>query len=162
MARKFFKTTYTVVVLSARTPAAGMGLDDLNDAITDGDCSGDVTDDGGIEVTPQEMAALLLSQGSDPEFLQLDEQGNDLDDEGDGDAEQRYTAAEIVDLPTLSVGQVDNLKIDTGTKRVWLCRSGIEDGMPHDNLITVEHLIDGKWTTVAEYPGGPTENEEDA
>ena len=64
-----------------------------------------------------------------------------------------YTADEIRDLPTLSQGQADNLKIDTGTERVWLSRVGIEDGMPYDNQITIERLIDGRWITVEEYPG---------
>ena len=68
----------------------------------------------------------------------------------------RYTARDLVDLPTLSVGQADNLKVDDGTERVWLSRCGKADGMPYDNQITVERLRDGRWVTVSTYPGGST------
>jgi hypothetical protein len=64
-----------------------------------------------------------------------------------------YTAEELENLPTLATGQADNLKIDTGTIRVWLCRCGIADGMPYDNAITVERLINGRWVEVDQYPG---------
>ena len=63
----------------------------------------------------------------------------------------RYTLAELENLPTLTVGQADDLKIDDGSTRVWLCRCGIEDGMPYDNQVTVQKLADGRWETVEEY-----------
>ena len=64
-----------------------------------------------------------------------------------------YTAKDLEDLPTLSQSQADDLKIDDGTTRVWLCRCGIADGMPYDNQITVENLINGRWVTVETYEG---------
>src|SRR5438105_294280 len=54
-------------------------------------------------------------------------------------------ADDLHDLPTLSTGHFDNLKVDDGTYRVWLCRCGIDDGMPCDNLVTVERLQGGAW-----------------
>lgn len=66
---------------------------------------------------------------------------------------RHYTADEIRDLPTLATGQADNLKIDTGEMRVWLCRCGIADGMSEEDMITIEELQDGCWITVSEYPG---------
>ncbi|MGH9061907.1 MAG: hypothetical protein ACRDZY_20695 [Acidimicrobiales bacterium] len=51
-------------------------------------------------------------------------------------------------LPTLAQGQADNLKYDDGSNRVWLSRLGIVDGMPSENTVTVEHLINGCWVTV--------------
>lgn len=66
---------------------------------------------------------------------------------------KRYTASELRDLPTLSVSRADNLKIDTGTIRVWLCRCGVEDGMPYNDAITVERLVNGRWVTIAQYEG---------
>ncbi len=54
-------------------------------------------------------------------------------------------------MPTLSVGQADNLKIDTGDTRVWLSRCTVEDGEPCDNKVTVEGLVDGRWTDTAYY-----------
>jgi len=66
-------------------------------------------------------------------------------------AAERYTRAELESLPTLAVGQADNLKIDDGSTRVWLCRCGIADGMALDALVTVERLTESGWVTVDEY-----------
>lgn len=64
---------------------------------------------------------------------------------------KRYALAELEDLPTLCVGQADDLKIDDGSTRVWLCRCGVEDGMPFDNLVTVEFLENGRWVESDRY-----------
>lgn len=66
---------------------------------------------------------------------------------------QRYTASELDDMETIHSGQYDNLKIDTGAKRVWLSRLTVADGQPYDNQITVERLVDGRWVTAEEYEG---------
>ena len=66
---------------------------------------------------------------------------------------RNFTADDLRDRPTLSTGQADDLKIDTGSTRVWLCRCGVADGMPYDDAITVEHLIDGRWVEVEQYAG---------
>jgi hypothetical protein len=66
---------------------------------------------------------------------------------------KRYTARGIRRLPTISQGQFSNLKIDDGQHRVWLSRCTKADGMPYDNAIEVEALLDGVWTSVAQYPG---------
>ena len=66
---------------------------------------------------------------------------------------KRYTADELRELPTLCTGQASNLKIDDGETRVWLCRCGIEDGMPFDDMISIERLINGRWHRGEEYPG---------
>ena len=65
----------------------------------------------------------------------------------------RYTKEELKAMPTIHSGQYDNLKIDTGTTRVWLSRMTVADGMPYNNQVTIEKLIDGRWVTVEEYPG---------
>jgi hypothetical protein len=65
----------------------------------------------------------------------------------------RYTAGELDGLPTLTVGQADDLKIDDGHERHWLCRCGIADGMPYERTVTVERCIDGRWTVVETYDG---------
>ncbi len=56
------------------------------------------------------------------------------------------TYFELEAMPTLSVGQAANLKIDTGTMRVWLSRCGLRDNetMP----VQVERLIDGCWKDI--------------
>lgn len=66
----------------------------------------------------------------------------------------RYTLAELENLPTLSTGHTDNLKISEPGRKVWLARIGIADGMPYDHEVTVERLIDGVWTTTETYPAG--------
>lgn len=70
----------------------------------------------------------------------------------------RFTATELESLPTLAVGQTDDLKVqgfdDEGQYRVWLARTGVEDGEPYDNRISVERPDEsGSWHTVAEYRG---------
>jgi hypothetical protein len=65
----------------------------------------------------------------------------------------RYTASELEQMDTLSVGQADNLKVDTGTERVWLSRCGVEDGEPFDHKVTVERFNGRRWKIIEEYPG---------
>jgi hypothetical protein len=65
----------------------------------------------------------------------------------------RYTADELADMPTLSQGQSADLKVDEGGERVWLARTGIADGEPYDNTVTVERLVNGRWTLIREYAG---------
>lgn len=65
-----------------------------------------------------------------------------------------HTAGELRDMPTLAVGQTDNLKIDNGDGwRVWLARTTVEDGEPYDDRISVEHYDGQRWETVNDYPG---------
>jgi len=65
---------------------------------------------------------------------------------------KKYTLRELKSLPTLCVGQIDDLKIETSTRRVWLCRCGVDDGMPYDNMVTVETFRDGRWIECDTYP----------
>lgn len=58
---------------------------------------------------------------------------------------------ELEAMPTLAVGQADNLKVDTGSTRVWLSRCTVEDGEPFDNKVTVERIKDGRWTEIEAY-----------
>ena len=62
-----------------------------------------------------------------------------------------FSANELRALPTLSVRQADDLKVDTGATRVWLCRCGVADGMPYDNQVTVERLHNGRWLAWEKY-----------
>jgi len=64
---------------------------------------------------------------------------------------KKYTLTELKAMPTLSKGHFDNLKVDTGTERIWLSRMTIADGMPYNNQVTEEHLIDGNWKIIREY-----------
>jgi len=64
---------------------------------------------------------------------------------------KRYSLAELEELPTLSEGQFDNLKVETSTRRVWLSRCGVADGEPYPNKVTVERLINGRWEVETTY-----------
>jgi len=66
---------------------------------------------------------------------------------------KRYTAKELRVFRTIARGWTDNLKIDTGEKRVWLSRCTIADGMPWDNAITEETMIAGRWERTDFYKG---------
>lgn len=63
----------------------------------------------------------------------------------------RYTAAALKAMPTLAVGQADDLKVDEDGERVWLARTAIADGEPYDDKITIERLENGRWVVVEEY-----------
>ena len=71
----------------------------------------------------------------------------------------RYTAKALNKLDTIKEGLTSNLKIDTGRCRVWLSRLTTLDGMPYDNMITVEiwQSEDGIWRMLDMYAGGVLE-----
>ena len=54
----------------------------------------------------------------------------------------------LEDMPTIHSGQYADLKIDTGTKRVWLSRMTAADG--ETQPVQIERLIDGCWVDVTE------------
>ena len=79
--RKFYRTVIQVEILSEE-PYSGNDLETIQYDITDGHCSGKIIDiERNQEKTGQEMAGLSKEQGSDPEFFQLDENGNDTDED---------------------------------------------------------------------------------
>ena len=54
---------------------------------------------------------------------------------------------------TLRELQAINLKIKTEDTKVWLSRMTVEDGMPYNNMVTIEKLTnDGRWEVIEEYP----------
>jgi len=65
----------------------------------------------------------------------------------------KYSLEELESLPTLTVGQADDLKISTEHIRVWLSRCTIDDGEPYDNKVTVEmfNSANGTWQTLNIY-----------
>ena len=63
----------------------------------------------------------------------------------------RYTLAQLQEMPTIHVGQYDDLKKRWPDCQVWLSRLTVADGQPYDNQVTVEKLTDGRWVTVDEY-----------
>ena len=65
---------------------------------------------------------------------------------------KKYTLRELQQRETIEQSQTDNLKIKTEDIKIWLSRMTVEDGMPYNNMVTIEKLIDGKWETIEEYP----------
>ena len=66
---------------------------------------------------------------------------------------RRLTAGYLRSLPTLRKGHTDDLKLDTGSMRCWLARTGVADGEPFENRVSVEVLNDGLWTAVEDFAG---------
>lgn len=66
----------------------------------------------------------------------------------------RPTAQELDELPRLAQGQAADLKIDADGVRFWQHRTGLLDGEPFENTISVEQYDGERWETVAEYDGG--------
>lgn len=58
-------------------------LEEVHRDITDGDCSGRWAIKSTEEVTPERMRDLLISQGSDPNFLDLGHEEDEEDDASD-------------------------------------------------------------------------------
>lgn len=78
--RKFYKTKIVIEILSKDKPYDFYGFRGLYYDINDGDYSGDI-----IEIDNEILNGLgavhaLIKQGSDPEFFNLDKNGNDLED----------------------------------------------------------------------------------
>ena len=73
---QFTRTTFTVTVLSQGPLPADINLADVAYEIGAGDCSGQ-TDRIDETLTGPQMAAALVGQGSDPEFLGLTADGEE-------------------------------------------------------------------------------------
>jgi hypothetical protein len=76
--RKFYRTVIEVEVLSEE-PYDPQTLGGIAHDIMNGDCSGQWEVKENMEVDGPTMAKMLQEQGSDPEFFQLTEDGEDQD-----------------------------------------------------------------------------------
>jgi len=77
--RKYYRTVFTITVLSTESLPVDLGLSGLAYGITEGDWSGEVDRQADQKLTGKQMADALIAQGSDPEFLGLDAEGNEHD-----------------------------------------------------------------------------------
>lgn len=75
---KFYKTVIKTTVLSDE-PFQWDDLSQIHQSITDGECVGSTEEVSQEEITPKECSKLCLELSSDPEFFNLDEEGNELD-----------------------------------------------------------------------------------
>jgi len=89
--RKFYKNRIIVEVLSEDEPLdSNLDMTEVVHAYTEGDCSGQVTWEDPVLLTPAEAAKALEDQGSDPSFFQLTSDGKEADD----DNEEEFPPAE--------------------------------------------------------------------
>ena len=77
--RKFYKSVFTLTVLSEEPLSGNEGMQTLTDFIFNGDGSGEIECKSITEVNGKDMAKLLRGQGSDPEFFMIDLNGDDID-----------------------------------------------------------------------------------
>jgi hypothetical protein len=63
-----------------------------------------------------------------------------------------YSLTELNALPTLCVGQADDLKVETANMRVWLSRCTVEDGEPFNNRVSIESNVNDRWIVTCSYP----------
>jgi hypothetical protein len=75
--RKFYRTVYTIEVLSEEIIPENASLNDVIEESTIGGYSMIVEKPTFAEVNGPTMAKLLLAQASDPEFFQLNQYGED-------------------------------------------------------------------------------------
>lgn len=78
--RKFYKTTYTVVVLSEHPIPGSWDLKDTLREAESGAFSGDVVSQETVEVDGKTMAELLIAQRSCTEFFNLTGNGDEYRD----------------------------------------------------------------------------------
>lgn len=79
--RNFYKTVFQVEVLSEEPFNLNASLDDIHYQIIEGNCSGKTTASSVTTLNGKQAAKELQKQGSDPEFFNLDTDGNDLDND---------------------------------------------------------------------------------
>lgn len=75
--RKFYKTVLTYTVLSEKPIPDNLEMKDIMFECTDGFYSGATTGQKETVLNGKQAAKALEEQGSDPDFFQLDEKGND-------------------------------------------------------------------------------------
>lgn len=78
MARKFYKNTFVVTVLSEDEPYTFNDFETLDYDVSEGHFSGAVDEVVSTQLNGKECAEALANQGSAPEFFRLSENGEDL------------------------------------------------------------------------------------
>jgi len=77
-ARKFYRQVFTYEILSEE-PIGQLSLEDVAYETSEGHMSGHFTNRIETEHSAKEMAKMMEVQGSDPEFFQLTETGEDTE-----------------------------------------------------------------------------------
>ncbi len=77
---KFYKTAFTIEVLSEDEFGECLTLSQIAWAIDEGPCVGRMSCAEATEISPKLMAYTLHEFGSDPSFFMLDDAGNKVED----------------------------------------------------------------------------------
>lgn len=79
--KKLYKSVLRVEILSEEPFPESVSLEDVKYEITDGHCSGILNwETHNSEIVGAEASKEVLNQGTDPEFFQMDEEGNEIDE----------------------------------------------------------------------------------
>jgi hypothetical protein len=78
--RKFYRNTFTLVILSEHEPLTNVDLDNLGYLVSEGPCVLHSFMEADEQIDSKQMADLLTDAGSMPDFFQLDRDGNDTDE----------------------------------------------------------------------------------
>jgi hypothetical protein len=79
--KKIYKSVLKVEILSEEPLNDCLNLSDIDWQITNGDWSGaQGWDSRNTELVGKEAAEATMHQGSDPEFFQMDKDGNEIDE----------------------------------------------------------------------------------
>ena len=79
--RKFYKTIITLEVLSEEPIPAWMEAEDIVRESSDGSFSMATVGNNEVELDGKQMVGELNEQGSDPEFFNLTDDGEDIDND---------------------------------------------------------------------------------
>lgn len=80
--RKFYKTTFTIEVMSSEPLGDGVDIEDLGYMIHEGECLGNVRQSDPIELDGHAVAKEIISKHGGKRhlgFFFLDENGNDIE-----------------------------------------------------------------------------------
>lgn len=78
--KKLFRKVIQVEILSEEELPEGMTLEQIQYEINEGDCSGQIITKKQEVVTGRKAAKMVMAQGSDPTFFQMNEFGNEIQD----------------------------------------------------------------------------------
>jgi hypothetical protein len=77
--RKFYKTTFTVEIVSEEPIPDDMDYADMMTESEEGEYSSRIIKDTRTKINGKQAANLLLKQASDPEFFGLTDKGDDME-----------------------------------------------------------------------------------
>lgn len=94
-------------------------------------------------------ACMISGDGNPCDLYIMRSCDNPYDTASDYLPEEYPTAAILLSYPRLCIGQADDLRLENDAYRYWTSRC--QEDSEGNPLVSIETIIDGKWTTIAEY-----------